>query len=155
MSYDIGHYSKFKIRTVTGQLVLKMPGAINGARKYSPPCSSRIAEGVIRGIFVGFAWTAAIDLPAALSEKKTIVKNTSRAFISNSTGFALFLATYSGMTCLSEKVRGQDDWKNSFVGGFATGMGSGLRNPNVKQVVGTALFVGTIAGLVHRSHANK
>lgn len=120
--------------------------AVSG--RYSPPCSSRIADGVIKGVFVGIAWTVAVDVPSSLSntsERKRL--HLTKCALRNSGSFSLFLAIYSGMQCCSETLRDKKDWKNHFVGGFSAGLCSGLQVRSLPHVLGTALAVGCIASV--------
>jgi hypothetical protein len=127
-------------------------------QEYIPPCSSRMADGVVRGGLVGIAWGLVFglhDLPPIVPKSgepaTSIATRVGRNVFSlgssvavNGFGFAVFLGTFSGVSCLSERTRGAKDWINSAVGGVAAGALVGARSGNPVQTATIAAGTGAL-----------
>ena len=91
------------------------------AGPYAPSCSSRTADGALRGVLVGWCWTAAFrdDASPALHDGRAVAKPPSlaRVTLKNSAGFAAFLGAFAAATCFCERTRRADDAWNKVFGG--------------------------------------
>ena len=133
--------------------------------QYTPPCSSRTADGVIRGGLVGFAWGAVFgfyEMPAALAAEAkakggvlTLAARATRgasyvgsSVLVNGLGFAAFLGAFSGVACSCEQARNVKDWKNSTVGGLVAGALAGLRTGCPQQTAMISVGIGLLTTAV-------
>ena len=66
----------------------------------------------------------------------------------NGLGFALFLGTFSGISCMVERIRKRKDPLNPFLGGMAAGALVGLRAANMRQAALTSVGTGVLTGTI-------
>ncbi|ETV89611.1 hypothetical protein H257_00822 [Aphanomyces astaci] len=90
-------------------------------------CDARLAQLVYRGMMTGVLWTVSIDTyeHLGLVSKGKVPLNPRFLFAStgkNCVAFTMFLGTFGGVSCAAEKLRGQKDPLNTFLGGFASGL---------------------------------
>ena len=79
--------------------------------QYKPPCSSKAADGAIRGALIGLVWGGVFASPplpaeAGASVGASALKRAGRvggSMLRHGGGFAAFLAVYNGVTCTAEK----------------------------------------------------
>ncbi|EWM27108.1 Mitochondrial inner membrane translocase subunit Tim17/Tim22/Tim23/peroxisomal protein PMP24 [Nannochloropsis gaditana] len=127
---------------------------------YSPSCDARLAEGCIRGLYVGALWGAffhrydTVPLPTKASRGQIML----RIFRTRAVGackhsflLATFLGLYSGSSCVAEKTMGRRNWATSFVGGLSAGAFAGLTTGHPHHAmtwgVGTGLASMIVYGL--------
>ena len=112
------------------------------AGPYAPSCSSRTADGALRGVLVGWCWTAAFrdDASPAMHDGRAVAKPPSlaRVTLKNSAGFAAFLGAFAAATCFCERTRRADDAWNKVFGGAVAGAVAGARAPLSLRVVTTS-----------------
>ena len=112
------------------------------AGPYAPSCSSRTADGALRGVLVGWCWTAAFrdDASPAMHDGRAVAKPPSlaRLTLKNSAGFAAFLGAFAAATCFCERTRRADDAWNKVFGGAVAGAVAGARAPLSLRVVATS-----------------
>ncbi|KAJ1448483.1 hypothetical protein M885DRAFT_574256 [Pelagophyceae sp. CCMP2097] len=138
---------------------------------YSPPCSSRLADGVVRGAIIGVAWSAAFrdesgllpksaaapaaTLQAAAAESLALRARAAAFLVArNAIGFAGFLGTFNAVSCSLEyadaaKARGRRDLWNQMCGGVAAGLFVSVGQGSPRQVATSALTTGLITGAIY------
>ena len=121
------------------------------------PCDARVADGAIRGGFVGLLW-AGFYGPGEYTQVATSTRALPFALRyggASVLSFAAFFGAYSGLLCRAERVLGSDSLGSSIVAGGAMGAGIGAcitpRLPNAVIIGGmTAAVSGATAALVQQ-----
>mmetsp|Transcript_12940 Transcript_12940/g.15461 ORF Transcript_12940/g.15461 Transcript_12940/m.15461 type:complete len:152 (+) Transcript_12940:75-530(+) len=128
------------------------------------PCSSMAVDGIARGILLGLAWgavfhsstdslmmfdatTAPPPLPPTKSFSEKIIR-VSRSMAYSSGGFALFLGTFSGVSCSCEMLRGKKDSLNAFIGGASAGTVLSLKSKAPQIIIKSAIGTGILTGII-------
>lgn len=125
---------------------------------YKPSCASKAAYGFYRGGLLGIAWGVFFPLPLQLPAERNIVDvsrfrrqlslatSRLRSVGVSSAVFAVFLCTFDGMICATERLTKSKPghWTSVFVGGCTAGLvlsfGSKQRSP--RHILYTSLLTG-------------
>ena len=127
------------------------------------PCNARMADGAIRGGFVGFLWAGFY----APGEYASLLESMPHAAPPRALPFALrygamsvlsfsaFFGAYSGLLCRAESTLGSESLGSSVIAGGAMGCAIGAclppRLPNALMIGSmTALVSGATAALVQQ-----
>jgi hypothetical protein len=114
-------------------------------------CDARLAHLLYRGMITGVIWTIAIDGYEHISRVQSGATNLNigamgRAAARNSGTFAIFLGTFGGVSCVAESLRGRKDWKNTFLGGFSSGLLLSMYPKTSQLPMRASLVTATICG---------
>ena len=126
--------------------------------QYKPPCSSKAADGAIRGALIGLVWGGVFASPplpaeAGASVGASALKRAGRvggSMLRHGGGFAAFLAVYNGVTCTAEAARGgKDDALNAALGGFSAGALAAMRVRNPLHALAVAGGTGCFTAAIY------
>ena len=95
------------------------------------PCDARVADGAIRGGFVGSLW-AGFYGPGeygALTTPMPVLRFAMRYGMLSVLSFATFFGAYSGLLCRAERMFGNESRASSVVAGGAMGAAIGACLP--------------------------
>ncbi|CAM9389119.1 unnamed protein product, partial [Phaeothamnion confervicola] len=73
----------------------------------------------------------------------------------SSASFATVIGVLNGVSCSMEKLRGERDWRNQAVGGFAAGALIAMSSRNPTVIMSSALGTALLAGALHNVLAPK
>jgi hypothetical protein len=102
------------------------------------PCDARAADGVIRGLGVGFLWGCFGPVTEAPSPRPSSSMLSSFRFGAFSmASFATFFGAYNGLLCMAESTFGSDSFVCPMLAGGAIGgvIGAGLPPPRLPNVL--------------------
>ena len=96
--------------------------------RYEPTCEARVADGAVRGAFLGLLWSG-FFLPsevrtAGVAAGWPALRFALRTSTLTTAGFAVFLGGYNGVFCVSERTFGRT-WLNPAVSGGLLGAAIG------------------------------
>ena len=111
--------------------------------RYEPTCEARVADGAVRGAFLGLLWSG-FFLPSGgrtggVAAGWPALRFALRTSTLTTAGFAVFLGGYNGVFCVSERTFGRT-WLNPAVSGGMLGaaIGYGAHPSKVSVVAGAA-----------------
>ena len=128
------------------------------AYEQSIPCSSLVADGALRGAFLGLVWGLVCDkdvgesllAPSAHARAASTLPMLRRArlvYLSTSR-FAVFVGAFAAGSCALEKASGlhRDHWAVAASGGFVVGNVFGFKRGNWQATLASGVTMAAFTG---------
>ena len=122
--------------------------ALKMERGTAVPCDARVADGAIRGGFVGLLWAGFYgrsEFAASATATTAVLPFAARYTAVSVLSFSAFFGAYSGLLCGAERVFGAESHYSSLIAGGAMG---GVIGACLPPRATNAAMIGTTTALI-------